>query len=143
MPLDEVSQNYHNARKIPEKLSAVGFMIVPLEAKLTADSFSEQDSEKVSRLEHIRWVHHHIDGGWSYAPKKHKASKLHDALVAWDDDERKNAEVVYGKNYIKKMGVASGEFLSEYYRNLDHVITLAIPWILENAGYKMVKLKEK
>jgi hypothetical protein len=143
MPLDEVSQNYHNARKIPEKLSAVGFMIVPLEAKLTADSFSDQDSEKVSRLEHIRWVHHHIDGGWSYAPKKHKASKLHDALVAWDDEERKNAEVVYGKNYIKKMGVASGEFLSEYYRNLDRVITLAIPWILENAGYKMVKLKEK
>lgn len=141
MPLDEVSQNYHNARKISEKLSAVGFMIVPLDAKQPADSFSDQDSEKVSRLEHIRWVHHHIDAGWSYAPIKHKTNKLHDALVAWDEIERKDAEVVYGKSYIKKMGIASGEILSEHYRNLDRVITLAIPWILENAGYKMVKLK--
>ena len=61
MPPDEVSQNYHNARKIPEKLCAVGFMIVPLDAKLPADSLSETEFEKVSRLEHIRWVQHYID----------------------------------------------------------------------------------
>ena len=142
MPHDEVSQNYHNARKIPEKLSAVGFMIVPLDAKLPADSFSEPDFEKVSRLEHIRWVQHYIDAGWSYSSIKHKPNKRHDALVAWDENERQDAEVVYGKSYIKKMGVANDEILSEHYRNLDRVITLAVPWILENAGYKMVKLKK-
>ena len=43
---------------------------------------------------------------------------------------------------ILKMGVANGEFLSEHYRNLDRVVTMAIPWILENVGYKMVKLKK-
>ena len=140
MPHDEVSQNYHNARKVPEKLSAVGYMIVPLETKMAGDSFSDQDFENFSRLEHIRWVRHHIDAGWSYSPIKQKTNKLHDALVAWDEEERKHAEAVYGKSYVEKMGTAEGEFLSDHYCNLDRVITLAIPWILENAGYKMVKL---
>lgn len=142
MPHDEVSQNYHNARKIPEKLSAIGFAIIPLDAKLPADSLSKPEFEKVSQLEHIRWVRHHIDGGWCYAPKKNKTKKLHDALVAWDENERNHAELVYGKSYTQKMGVATGEILNEYYRNLDRVITLAIPWILENVGYKMVRLRD-
>ena len=142
MPHDEVSQNYHNARKIPEKLAAVGFAIVPLDSNLPADSLNETEFEKVSRLEHIRWVHHHIDAGWSYAPEKNKTNKLHDALIAWDEDERKLAEKVYGKGYSSKMGLTTGEFLSEHYRNLDRVITMAIPWILENVGYKMVRLKK-
>jgi hypothetical protein len=142
MPHDEVSQNYHNARKIPEKLSAVGFAIIPIDAKLPSDSLTEAEFEKVSRLEHVRWVRHHIDSGWSYAPIKNKPKKLHDALVAWDENERENAELVYGKSYTQKMGVAAGEILSENYRNLDRVITLAIPWILENAGYKMVRIRQ-
>ena len=142
MPHDEVSQNYHNARKIPEKLKAVGYAIVPLDVDLPAANFTDQDFEKVSRLEHIRWVRYYIDAGWSYDPKKQKNYKLHDALVAWDEDDRLNAEQVYGKSYIGKMGIAEGEILSEHYRNLDRVITLAIPWILENVGFKMVRLKE-
>jgi len=142
LPPDEVSQNYHNARKIPEKLAAVGFSIVPLDARLPADSLSDDEFEKVSRLEHIRWVRHYIDGGWGYSSTKLKANKLHDALVAWDDAERQNAQEVYGKNYIKRMGISDGEFLSEHYRNLDRVITLAIPWMLENVGYKMIRLKK-
>jgi hypothetical protein len=142
LPHDEVSQNYHNARKIPEKLAAVGYVVVPLDAKGTADPLSEDAFEHVSRLEHIRWVRHHIDNGWRYAPTKNKIMKQHDALVAWDDEERQNAEAVYGKSYVQKMGTADGELLSEYYRNLDRVITLAIPWILESVGYKMVTLKK-
>jgi hypothetical protein len=140
MPHDEVSQNYHNARKFPEKLSAAGYMIVPLDAMIAADSFSEQDFEKVSRMEHIRWVRHHIDAGWSFSQIKQKTNKLHDALVAWDDEERLIADKVYGTSYVEKMGTAEGEILSEHYRNLDRVITLAIPWILENVGYKMIKM---
>jgi hypothetical protein len=142
MPHDEVSQNYHNARKIPEKLTAVGFSIVPLDAKIPADSLDSEEFETVSKLEHIRWVRHHIDSGWTFSPVKQKANKLHDGLVAWDDTERTNAEAVYGDCYVKKMGLGSGQILSEHYRNLDRVITLAIPWILECVGYKMVRIKE-
>lgn len=138
---DEVSQNYHNARKIPEKLAAVGCSIVPLNAPQKAYSFTPEEFELVSRLEHIRWVQQHIDTGWCYASKKDKSKKLHDALVAWDEEERKNVKAVYGNSYAQKMGTASGKILSEHYRNLDRVITLAIPWILEDVGYKMVKAK--
>ena len=140
MPHDEVSQNYHNARNIPKKLAAVGYGIVPLDVKEPADTLSEEAFETVSRLEHVRWVHHHIDNGWSYAPTKNKPLKQHDALVAWDEEERQNAAAVYGKSYTQTMGIAEGEILSEYYRNLDRVITLAIPWILESVGYKMIKI---
>ena len=143
LPHDEVSQNYHNARKIPEKLTSVGFAIVPFEANMMPDSLNEEEFEKVSRLEHIRWVRHHVDAGWAYAPRKQKMNKLHDALVAWDDTERTKAEEVYGRNYVKKMGVARGEVLSDHYKDLDRVITMAIPWMLEKVGYKMVRIKKK
>ena len=139
MPPDEVSQNYHNARKIPEKLAAVGFMIEPLDVEGHDDTLNEEEFEKVSRLEHIRWVRHHIDNGWSYAPVKNKAMKQHNALIAWDDEERKILETVYGKSYTQKMGNGEGSLLDENYRNLDRVITMAIPWILESVGYKMVR----
>lgn len=141
MPQDEVSQNYHNARKIPEKLAAVGFMIEPLGEDGQADALTDEEFEKVSRLEHIRWVRHHIDNGWCYAPVKNKAMKQHDALVAWDDEERQNLEEIYGKSYAQRMGDGEGKVLDEHYRNLDRVITMAIPWILESVGYRMVRAK--
>jgi len=143
IPPDEVSQNYHNARRIPEKLAAVDYSIIPLLAQQSDDSFSDEEFEKVSRLEHIRWVRQHIDAGWAYAQKKDKSKKLHNALIAWDEDERKNAEAVYGKSYVEKMGVSSGKVLNQHYRNLDRVITLAIPWILEDVGFKMVRSRQK
>ena len=116
--------------------------IVPMDVDLPRRSSDIQELEKVSMLEHIRWVRHHIDAGWSYAPEKQKSFKLHDALVAWDEEERQAAEQVYGKYYAEKMGTEKGEILSEHYRNLDRIISLAIPWILEIAGYKMVKVKQ-
>jgi hypothetical protein len=140
MPQDEVSQNYHNARNIPKKLASVGYGIVPLDAKDPDDALSKEALETVSQLEHVRWVRHHIDNGWSYAPKKNKPLKQHDALVAWDEEERQNAEAVYGKSYTQKMCTANGEILGEDYRNLDRVISMAIPWILESVGYKMINI---
>ncbi len=142
MPHDEVSQNYHNARKIPEKLAAVGFSIVPLGVNLPAAELNAEEREEISRMEHIRWVRHHIDKGWSYAPKKEKPAKRHDALVPWDDEETQNVELVYGKKYAFKMGTGKDEILSDHYRKLDRVITMAIPWILETVGYKIVKMKQ-
>jgi hypothetical protein len=143
MPQDEASQNYHNARKIPEKVKAVGYAIVPIEADLEAQELLGQDLEKISRLEHIRWVRHYIDAGWSYAAEKQKTFKLHDALVAWDEEERQAIDQVYGKYYATKMGTAAGEVLSEDYRNIDRVISRAIPWILEVVGYKIVMMNRK
>ena len=141
MPHDEVSQNYHNARKIPEKLAAVGLSIVPMGVNLPAAELTDEQREAISRMEHIRWVRHHIDAGWSYAPKKDKPARLHDALVPWDDEERQSIALVYGKRYASKIGSAEGTILSEHYRNLDRVISMAIPWILETVGYKIVMLK--
>jgi hypothetical protein len=140
MAHDEVSQNYHNARKIPEKLAAVGFSIVPLGVNLPPAELNDEQREEISRMEHVRWVRHHIDIGWSYAPKKDKPVRLHDALVPWDELESQNIELVYGKKYSSKMGTTKDTILSEHYRNLDRVITLAIPWILETVGYKIVKM---
>jgi hypothetical protein len=142
MPHDEVSQNYHNARKIPEKLDAVGLSIVPIGVNQPTIELNADEREKISRMEHIRWVRHHIDMGWSYSPKKDKISKLHDALVPWDELENQNIETIYGKKYASKMGSAKGAILSEHYRNLDRVITLVIPWMLETVGYKIVKMRQ-
>ena len=142
MPHDEVSQNYHNARKIPQKLAAVGFSIVPIGVNLPAVELNAEQREEISRMEHIRWVRHHIDIGWSFSPKKDKPARLHDALVPWDELEIQNIELIYGKKYTSKMGITKTTILSEHYRNLDRVITSAIPWILETVGYKIVKTRQ-
>jgi hypothetical protein len=141
IPHDEVSQNYDSARKIPEKLNAIGIMIVPTNTELLAYDFTDDELERVSRLEHIRWVRHHIEAGWSYHPQKQKSVKLHNGLVAWDEAERQRAQSVYGALYTAKMGMGENEYLTEHYRNLDRAITRAIPWILESVGFKMVKMK--
>ena len=142
MPHDEVSQNYHNARKIPEKLTAIGYSIVPIGVNLPAAELNPEQREEISRMEHIRWVRHHIDMGWSYSPKKDKQANLHDALVPWDELDSQNMEAIYGKKYSSKMGTAKDTILSEHYRDLDRVITMAIPWILETVGYKIVKMRQ-
>lgn len=142
MPHDEVSQNYHNARKIPEKLAAVGLAIVPSGVNLPAVELDAARRETISRMEHIRWVRHHIDSGWSYAPKKDKPAKLHDALVPWDEQESLEIEAVYGKKYAARMGKGEEIILNEPYRDLDRVITMAIPWILEAVGYKIVLMNQ-
>ena len=142
MPHDEVSQNYHNARKIPEKLAAVGLAIVPAGVNLPAAELDVARREAISRMEHIRWVRHHIDSGWSYAPKKDKPAKLHDALVPWDEQETQDIELVYGKKYTGRMGKGKGIILNEPYRDLDRVVTMAIPWILETVGYKIVLMNQ-
>jgi len=142
MPHDELSQNYHNARKIPEKLGAVGLSIVPIGVNRPAIELNAEQRDEISRMEHIRWVRHHIDIGWSYSPKKDKLARLHDALVPWDELESQNIESVYGKKYASKMGITKDSILSEHYRNLDRVITIAMPWILETVGYKIVKMRQ-
>ena len=137
---DEVSQNHHNASSIPEKLAAAGLAVVPLSANHPEAEFSREELEKVSRMEHIRWTRHHIDAGWKFNVDRKKPLKLHNALVAWDDEERENAPSVYGKSYASRMGTEEGQVLSEHYRDLDRLISMAIPWLLESAGYKMVRL---
>ena len=74
--------------------------------------------------------------------KKDKPANLHDALIPWDELESQNIESIYGKKYASKMGRTKDTILSEHYRNLDRVITMAIPWILETVGYKIVKMKQ-
>ncbi len=66
--------------------------------------------------------------------------KLHNALIPWDEEEQKNVKEVYGASYAQRMGNSEGNVLNEDYRNLDRVITMAIPWILECVGYKMVRV---
>jgi len=142
LPPDEVSQNYHSARKIPEKLAAVGFAIEPLSSETPAAEFSSQELETISQLEHIRWVRHHIEAGWTYNKYKQKSIKKHDGLVAWDEKERSSAGIVYGEMYVGSMGLSPAVFLSEQYKDLDRLISKAIPWMLEIVGYKMVRVKD-
>ncbi|GAG25091.1 unnamed protein product, partial [marine sediment metagenome] len=56
--------------------------------------------------------------------------------------EAQTIELVYGKTYAANMGTSKDTILSEHYCNLDRVITLAIPWILETVGYKIVMMKQ-
>jgi len=78
--------NRKQANFIWTKLSLVGCDIgpvtdwdAPLEFRFTAG-----ETERLSTLEHERWMSEKMEGGWRYGEKRDDIKKLHPSLIAYD-----------------------------------------------------------
>jgi hypothetical protein len=118
LPEDEKEQNRDSARDIQNKLKSVGFDITPALSNEAPGSFTDEEIEKLARMEHERWMKQKLADGWSYALETDKAKKLHKGLVAFEE-------------------------LPEEEKGKDRILVRGIPEILANAGYKMVKTAAK
>ncbi len=79
--------NRKQANFIWTKLSLVGCEIgpvtdwdAPLEFRFTPD-----ETERLSSLEHGRWMNEKIEGGWRYGEKRDDAQKIHPSLVPYEN----------------------------------------------------------
>jgi hypothetical protein len=79
--------NRKQANFIWTKLSLVGCEIGPVtdwDAPLEF-RFTPEETERLSSLEHERWMSEKVDGGWRYGEKRDDAQKLHPSLVPYED----------------------------------------------------------
>lgn len=117
LPEDEKEQNRNNVRDIANKLASVGYAMLPRRGNESPSTFSKDEVEQLSKMEHQRWMQQKLDTGWKYAKAMNKAKKLHKDLVSWHDLPHDEQE--------KDRGLVRG-----------------IAKILERAGYTMVKLSQ-
>ncbi len=117
LPEDEKAQNRDAVRDIPEKLARIGFVMIPSRSDQPIFKFPEKDDdlELLSRLEHERWMAGKLAAGWRYGPRTIKKDLIHENLLPW-------------------------EKLSETDKDKDRALVRAIPQILAQAGYAMVRV---
>ena len=91
VPWDDLTEegrerNFSHADAIAGQLEAVGLRLGPLidwgepPAKLTSDEI-----DRMSEIEHERWVEERVAQGWRLGPARDDANRLHPDLVPWDE----------------------------------------------------------
>ena len=81
---------------------------------VTPITFSPEEIEILSRLEHNHWVEDKIKNGWTYGQYRDNSRKIHNCIVKWEE-------------------------LSENERQKDRTIVSRMPILLAIHGYKIVK----
>ncbi|WP_440955388.1 RyR domain-containing protein [Methanosarcina sp. Mfa9] len=117
LPQDLKEANFDSARKIPEKLSWVGYKIRRLQKndEQKETMLTKDEIEKMANREHDRWVWQKIMQGWVYKEgEKNFENKTTPCIVPWNK-------------------------LSPGIRDNDRNSVLLIPKLLEEAGYKAYK----
>jgi hypothetical protein len=115
LPKDLRDANVAQAAGIGAKLEAINAVVVPESAKASDFSFTPEEVEGLAELEHQRWMNERIAQGWSYGPKRDNRRKIHPDLQEWDA-------------------------LDEGTREKDRDAVRAIPGILREAGYQIIRL---
>jgi voltage-gated potassium channel Kch len=93
LPFDAQQQNRSQAADVGRKLALIGCSIVPRRDFTAPDfTFTDVELERLSELEHERYVALAIGQGWRYAPDdKDRRARTNPTLVSWADlpeDER-------------------------------------------------------
>lgn len=111
--------NRHNVDAILVKLSAIGYGIELLtDASAIRFRFTSEEVERMSTIEHERWVDERGAQGWKYAPAKDIDKKLSPYLVPWEQ---------------------LADDIKEYDRNLVRTL----PQFLVKAGFQAYKIKHE
>ncbi|OGN98529.1 MAG: hypothetical protein A2Y89_03750 [Chloroflexi bacterium RBG_13_51_18] len=122
LPEEEKEQNRGNVRDIQNKLTSVGYEIVPARGNQNPARFTKAEIEKLAIEEHERWMKQKKAEGWKKTKNptdsKDTVNKLHPAIVKWEE-------------------------LPENEREKDRAQVKGIPRILRMAGYIMVKKDSK
>ena len=115
LPKDLRDANVAQAAGIGAKLEAINAVVVPESAEASDFSFTPEEVEGLAEMEHKRWMNERIAQGWSYGPKRDNRRKIHPDLQEWDA-------------------------LDEGTREKDRDAVRAIPGILREAGYQILRL---
>lgn len=114
LPAPFQASNLEHAAHIRLKLAAIDCRAVAGEAPDgEAFAFTEDEVTQLARMEHSRWVEERLDGGWT--PGQRDVEYLTTpSLVTWDQ-------------------------LSAQMRDVDRMFVRAIPAVLAEIGYRVVR----
>jgi voltage-gated potassium channel Kch len=115
LPKDLRDANVAQAAGIGAKLEAINAVVVPESGEASDFGFTPEEVEGLAELEHKRWMNERTAQGWSYGPKRDNRRKIHPDLQEWDA-------------------------LDEDTREKDRDAVRAIPGILREAGYQILRL---
>ena len=111
--------NRDQARHIAAKLAAVGCEIEPLaHGGAEQFSFSAEELELLSRMEHDRWWRDREADGWTFAPEKDAERKKSPYLLPWQE-------------------------LPEEIREYDRDTVRGLPALLAEAGFHIVRKRDE
>ncbi len=116
LPEDFKEQNRQNVRDISTKLTSAGYVMIPARSNEPPFNFPGEDLERLSVMEHERWMKSKLAEGWTLAAETDKDQKLHKALLPWGE-------------------------LPENEKEKDRQLVRGIPQILARAGYAIVQSK--
>ncbi|MEV0163291.1 RyR domain-containing protein [Nonomuraea fuscirosea] len=120
VPYEELSeakkgQNRDQAAHIGAKLAAVGCVPAPSTEAPHTFAFTGDEVERLARMEHTRWMRYLTDRGWTHGPERDDDALRHPDLLDW-------------------------EYLSEQARDKDREAVAQLPDILQDAGFRIVRL---
>lgn len=116
---DSKASNRAAARRIPEHLTLINFVVKPQERgddgswKDPLKAAIELHLDRLAQAEHLGWCAERVANGWTYAELRDNDLKHHNLLVDWSK-------------------------LSPANRDKDHSSARSIPSVLEVAGHKAV-----
>jgi hypothetical protein len=137
LPEEEKRQNRANAQDIPNKLSRVGYVMIPARSNEEPVNFPSSVLEQWAEMEHERWVKAKIEAGWRWAHETEKDSKLHKDLLPWHRLSNEQRAHLYTPEEATALG--AGELPDEE-KEKDWDLVKGIPQILKEVGYTIVKV---
>lgn len=115
LPKDLRDANVAQAAGIGAKLEAINAVVVPESGAAPEFSFTDREVEDLAEMEHERWMNERRAQGWSPGGKRDDRRKIHPDLVDW-------------------------AALPESERQKDRDAVRAIPGILHDAGFQILRL---
>lgn len=114
LPEDLRRANIAQAADIGSKMEAIDAVVVPQSPGIPDFTFTDQEVERLSRMEHDRWMRERTARGWAYGEQRDNARKLHPDLRDWS-------------------------YLSEDARDKDRNAIRTLPDTLREAGFQIVR----
>jgi voltage-gated potassium channel Kch len=115
LPDDLRQANIAQAVGIGAKLAVINAVVAPESPTAPEFRFTDREVEELAEQEHERWMRERIAQGWRHGGKRNNRRKIHPDLVDWTA-------------------------LPESERQKDRDAVLAIPGILRDAGYQILRL---
>ena len=116
LPDDLRESNRDQARRVGERLAAIGCVLVPhFDPSLSFTYRDEAEVERLTRMEQWRWLRERRAAGYVHGP--HRDGRTHPDVVEWDE-------------------------LSEDAREKDRLFIRNLPRILTDAGFQILRLPE-
>ncbi len=141
-PYAEIPEYYQESnrnavRSIAEKLASIGYIMVQARSNEPPFNFPGTDLEKLSEMEHDRYLQDAISKGWHYGALEDDAKMTNPTLLPWRAMTPEEIVKRY-PNLADKMDCAE---LPEAEKQKDRDQILGYTEILRRAGYAIVKLR--